>query len=75
MNVLKAHLFLLCFANDIMVRDWSSKYFLEQMHFVSLCFSKVDMFLGEDLYLPKCDVRRYELDLFCYTGVTSDCWN
>lgn len=34
--------------------------------------SKVDMLLGENLYTLKCGVRRYELDLFCHTGVTSD---
>lgn len=65
MNGLKAHLFLLCFANDIMVHDWSFKYVLERLRFVSLCFSEVDVLLGEDLYLPKYGVRRYELDLFC----------
>lgn len=42
------------------------------MPFVSLCFSKVDMLFGEDLNTPKCGVRRYELDLFSLTGVTSD---
>lgn len=72
MNRLQPHLCLLCFANDIMVHDGNLKYFLVQMQFVSLCFSKVDVLFGEDLYLLRCGVRRYELNLFCHTGVTSD---
>lgn len=72
MSRLKPHLFLLCFGNDIMVHDWSFKYFLEQMQFVSLNLLKVDILLGEDLYLLKCGMRKYELDLFCHTGVLSD---
>lgn len=72
MSRLQPHLSFLGFANDIMVHDWSFKYFLVQMQFLSLCFSKVDMLFGEALYLLKCGVRRYELNLFCHTGVTSN---
>lgn len=42
------------------------------MQFVSLNLLKVDILLGEDLYLLKCGMRKYELDLFCHTGVLSD---
>lgn len=50
---MKSHLSLLCFAGDIVVRDWGFKYFLEQMRFVSSCSPKVDRLCGKKVYLPK----------------------